>query len=154
MPVMIVRQKTEAMASRFLDTNILLYAASEQALPADEGKHERALEIIGEGDFAISAQVLQEFYANAIKLKPQPLTKEEAQHWVALLGEIECAAIDHRLVTEGILLSQRYTTSYWDGAIIAAAHATGASHLYSEDLNDGQRYGEVTVINPFKNTEH
>jgi predicted nucleic acid-binding protein len=142
------------MASRFLDTNILLYAASQQALAADAGKHEAALKVVGDGDFAISAQVLQEFYTNAIKLKPEPLPREDALQWVALLGEVECIAIDHRLVTEGILLSHRYKTSYWDGAIIAAAHASGATTLYSEDLSHGQNYGGVTVINPFKNTEH
>ena len=142
------------MASRFLDTNILLYAAAQQALPADAGKHERALEVIGEGDFAISAQVLQEFYANAIKLKPQPLQPVEAQQWVDLFRDLECVAVDHRLVSEGIQLSQRYQTSYWDGAIIAAAHAAGASTLISEDLNDGQVYGDVTVVNPFKSITH
>lgn len=142
------------MASRFLDTDILLYAASKQALPADEGKHELALKVVGEGDFAISAQVLQEFYANAIKVKPKPLPAGDARQWVELLGEVECVAIDHRLVTEGIMLSERFKTSYWDGAIIAAAHAAGASTLVSEDLNHGQVYGEVTVHNPFKNTQH
>lgn len=138
------------MATRFLDTNILLYAASRQALAADAGKHERALDLIGEGDFAVSAQVLQEFYANAIRLKPSPLPAAEAQRWVELLGAVECVAIDHRLVSEGIMLSRRFQTSYWDGAIIAAAHAAGASILLTEDLSDGQVFGDVTVINPFK----
>jgi predicted nucleic acid-binding protein len=142
------------MAKRFLDTNILLYAASAQALPADAGKHERALDVIGEGEFAVSAQVLQEFYANAVKLKPSPLPMDEAQKWVELLGEVECVPVDHRLVVEGIMLSRRFKTSYWDGAIIAAAHAAGATLLISEDLNDGQTFGNVTVVNPFKNMAH
>lgn len=142
------------MATRFLDTNVLLYAASQQALPADAGKQELALDVIAGGDFAISAQVLQEFYANAIKLKPSPLAPEEAKQWVELLGEVDCVAIDHRLVSEGIAISQRFETSYWDGAIIAAAHAAGTSTLVSEDLSDGQTYGEVTVENPFKSLLH
>ncbi|MBX9857973.1 MAG: PIN domain-containing protein [Sphingomonas sp.] len=142
------------MATRFLDTNVLLYAAAKQALAADAGKHERALDVISDGDFAVSAQVLQEFYANAIRLKPLPLPVEEARRWVELLGTVECVAIDHRLVTEGIRLSQRFQTSYWDGAIIAAAHAAGASTLMTEDLNDGQVFGNVTVRNPFKQSAH
>lgn len=142
------------MAARFLDTNVLLYAASQQAFPADAGKHELALGLIGEGDFAVSAQVLQEFYANAIKLKPKPLAQSEAKQWIDLLGEIECASIDHRLVSEGIQISQRFRLSYWDGAIIAAAHAVGATTLYSEDLSHGQSFGEVTVVNPFKQLTH
>jgi predicted nucleic acid-binding protein len=43
----------------------------------------------------------------------------------------------------------RYGISYWDATIIAAAHALGAKILYTEDLNDGQRYGDVQVVNPF-----
>lgn len=142
------------MASSFLDTNVLLYAASRQERASDAGKHEVALNLVGGGDFAISAQVLQEFYANAVKLKPAPLRPDEAAEWVGLLGEVECVAIDHRLVSEAIQLSRRYQTSYWDGAIIAAAHAAGVETLYSEDLSHGQKYGDVTVVNPFKPQAH
>ena len=34
---------------------------------------------------------------------------------------------------------------------LAAAEALGASTLYTEDLNDGQTYGAVRAVNPFKN---
>ena len=36
-----------------------------------------------------------------------------------------------------------------DAAIFAAAEALGTHTVYSEDLNDGQRYGAVRVVNPF-----
>jgi len=142
------------VASRFLDTNVLLYAAARQANPADEPKHEIALQIVRDGDFAISAQVLQEFYANAIKLRPKPLAANQAEAWVESLSELDCVAIDDRLVKEGIALSRRFQTSYWDGAIIAAAHAAGVETIYTEDLSHGQKYGEVTVFNPFKSQSH
>lgn len=44
----------------------------------------------------------------------------------------------------------RYQISYWDGAIIAAAEALGAPIVYSEDMSNGQSYGSVKVVNPFK----
>ena len=34
--------------------------------------------------------------------------------------------------------------------LTAAAERPGATMLYTEDLNDGQQYGSVTAINPFK----
>jgi predicted nucleic acid-binding protein len=142
------------VATCFLDTNVLLYAAAHQADPADEPKHDIALQIVRDGDFAISAQVLQEFYANAVTLKPKPLPADKAMEWVEMLSEMECIAMDDRLVKEGIAISRRFTTSYWDGAIIAAAHAAGVDSLYTEDLDHGQQYGEVTVINPFKSQSH
>ncbi len=43
----------------------------------------------------------------------------------------------------------RYTISYWDAAIVAAAEALGAHTVYSEDFNDEQHYGRVRVVNPF-----
>jgi predicted nucleic acid-binding protein len=38
---------------------------------------------------------------------------------------------------------------YYYAAIIAAAQELGCQTLYSEDLNHGQTYDTVQVINPF-----
>jgi len=54
-------------------------------------------------------------------------------------------------VKRGIESAERYKISYWDGAIIAAAETLRAGILYTEDLNDGQLYGSVRVVNPFAN---
>ncbi len=62
---------------------------------------------------------------------------------------IPCQAIDHQLVRIAIELSKHYAISYWDAAILAAAEALGAETVYSENLNDGQHYGRVRVVNPF-----
>jgi predicted nucleic acid-binding protein len=39
--------------------------------------------------------------------------------------------------------------SQWDASIIAAALELGCHTLYSEDLNSGQDYSGIRVINPF-----
>ena len=49
----------------------------------------------------------------------------------------------------GVSLSQRFRLSYWDGAILAAAHVCGCDAVYSEDLSDRQDYDGLRVINPF-----
>jgi predicted nucleic acid-binding protein len=46
-------------------------------------------------------------------------------------------------------LRQHCQISYWDAAIIAAAKHLGCTAVYSEELNPGQNYDGVTVINPF-----
>ena len=46
-------------------------------------------------------------------------------------------------------IKNRYQTSYWDAAILAAAASAGCSELLSEDLNPGQNYDTIRVINPF-----
>jgi predicted nucleic acid-binding protein len=97
---------------------------------------------------SISAQVLVEFYVNAIK--PGRLQVSEAVLWIERLSVLECTDIDIDLVIRGIALSRRFAISYWDGAIIAGAERLGAPILYTEDLNHGQIYGSVKAINPFK----
>ncbi len=44
----------------------------------------------------------------------------------------------------------RWPISLWDALILAAARASGAAELITEDLNHGQDYGGVRVINPFR----
>src|SRR5690625_6067817 len=50
---------------RFIDTNVLLYAISRD--PAERAKAERANELLGARDLALSVQVLQEFYVQATR---------------------------------------------------------------------------------------
>ena len=37
--------------------------------------------------------------------------------------------------------------------MIAAAERAGANDFYTEDLNDGQLYGSVRAVNPFKDID-
>lgn len=142
------------MAGLFFDTNVLLYAARPRLAGAEAMKRRIALGLIGENDFKISAQVLAEFYHNAIKPGPHALPTNEADMWLDHLANQPCIAIDHNIVKHGAALAARYKISYWDGAILAAAHEADTDLLYTEDLNDGQTYGRVTAINPFTSAEH
>lgn len=132
----------------FLDTNVLFYAALGRF--SEPSKYRRAREIIAETHFAISGQVLQEFYVAATRKSDKPLTAAQAIDWLNRLRDRPCAQVDHELVMRGVDIANRYVVSYWDGAILAAAERTGAPVLCSEDLNHGQLYGSVRVINPFR----
>ena len=139
------------MAGLFLDTNVLLYAARKKLVGIDALKRPIALDLIGNHEFTVSGQVLAEFYHNAIKDGPYQLPVDEAESWLDRMAFMPCIAVDMNIVRAGAALAHRYKISYWDGAIIAAAHEGDADLLYTEDLNDGQHYGGVTAINPFKN---
>ena len=133
--------------SVFLDTNVLVYAALGSG--KDERKRKRALELIESEDFGTSAQVLQEFFVTVVRKASRPFPAELALEWIEQLTAFPCQAIDHRLVRIAIEQSERFKISYWDAAILAAAEALGTDTVYSEDLNDRQRYGRVQVLNPF-----
>jgi predicted nucleic acid-binding protein len=134
-------------ASAFLDTNILLYAIS--TAPEEATKKARARELIARNDYALSVQVLQEFYVNATR-RPRPaLSHEAATAAVRELAHAPVVAIDMALMNRALELRARHRVSYWDACIIAAARASGAAVLYSEDLSHGQDYEGVRVENPF-----
>ena len=134
-------------ASVFFDTNVLVYAAVGTG--KDQRKRERALELIDSHDFGTSAQVLQEFFVTVVRKASRPLSALEAMEWIEQWIAFPCQAIDSQLVRIAIGQSAKYKISYWDAAILVAAEALGARTVYSEDLNDGQRYGRVRVVNPF-----
>lgn len=135
------------IADCFLDTNVLVYAAIGRY--AQPSKHERSREVIASTHFGLSGQVLAEFFVNATKKSDMPLTVEEARDWIERLRDRPCAAIDHETVVRAIRHASRYRISYWDAALITCAERLGAPILYTEDLNHGQRYGSVQVVNPF-----
>ncbi len=131
----------------FLDTNILVYAAT--GTQKEKDKREKAFELIEAGGFGVSGQVLQEFYVVVTRKVSRPLSPVLAFGWIEQLDIWPCVPVDAHLVKAGIEMSERYKISYWDGAIVAAAVELGVRRLYSEDLNHGQSYGSVQIINPF-----
>jgi predicted nucleic acid-binding protein len=131
----------------FLDTNVLVYAAAGRG--AEEAKRQRALALIENEDFGLSAQVLQEFFVTVVRKIKLPLSAERALEWIEQLGVFPCLPIDTNLVKIAIEKGERHRISYWDAAIIAAAEALGAKTLYTEDLGHERRYGSVTAVDPF-----
>ena len=138
----------------FLDTNVLVYAAAGGNDDDEEtAKRRRAVQLIEEEDFGLSAQVLQEFFVTVVRKIEVPLSPSEALEWIEQLEAFPCLPIDRSLVKIAVEVSERYRISYWDGAVLAAAQSLGAKTLYTEDLNDGQRYGSVQVRNPFRQAQ-
>ncbi len=133
---------------RFVDTNILLYSLDLEApVPS---KSTIAAQILRSTDLALSVQVLQEFYVQATHpRRPDALPHDMA---VKLIGKWMRFRIQENTVAvlhSALAIKERYQTSYWDATILAAARAVGCRQLLSEDLNHGQDYGGVIVVNPF-----
>jgi len=135
-------------AVRFVDTNVLLYAVS--ALSEDADKRLRALSLLNTGDLALSVQVLQEFYHQAMRSnRPGAITQDHALEFIESIGHFPVQDVTLEVFRAGVAISQRLRLSYWDGAILAAARALGCDAVYSEDLSSEQDYDGLRVINPF-----
>jgi predicted nucleic acid-binding protein len=135
----------------FLDTNVLVYAVS--SAEGESKKKEKAIDLIEHADFGLSAQVLQEFYVAVTRKIEKPLSPDDA---AALLDEFRLFPridTDYPLIIAGIEMSLEHGISYWDGAIVAAASALGATVLLTEDLNHRQVYGSVRAVNPFRSED-
>jgi len=135
-------------AANFFDTNIFLYAGSQA--PEDAEKQRIASDLILNLDFSISAQVLQEFIANALGKKALGFTEANIVSSLESFREMTVLPITGGLVERAFLMRRKFQISYWDAAILAAAQELSCRTLYSEDLGHGQDYDGVRVINPFR----
>jgi len=129
---------------RFFDTNVLIYAFSE-----DEPRGAQAEELIAGGG-VIGVQVLNEF-TNVARRKLR-WQWSEIESAIKVIEELLGAA---RPLTTGIhahavLLARDHDLSFYDALIVAAAIDAGCRILNSEDLQDGQKFGTLTVENPFR----
>ena len=135
--------RAAASTGAFFDTNVLLHLLS-----ADTAKADRAEELLASGG-TISVQVLNELVT---------LARERLQMEWDAIGEVTaavrslCAVLP--LTTEihdrGLELARSMGTSVSDSMIMAAALASGASLLYSENLEHGRTIeGRVRIHNPF-----
>ena len=134
---------------RFVDTNVLLYAAS--ILPEEEAKRRRARELLAEPNLAVSVQVLQEFYHQATRAtRPGRLSDDDAVRFLDPVLEMRVQAVTLTVFRDAVAIRRRFGLSYWDAAILAAARALGCDAVYSEDMSAEQDYGRIRVVNPFE----
>jgi predicted nucleic acid-binding protein len=134
---------------RFVDTNVLLYAAS--TADDERAKAARAREILQAEDLALSVQVLQEFYVQATRpTRAARLSHDQASGLIEALLRYPVQETTVEVLRAALDTAARFGVSYWDAAIIEAARSLGCTTLLSEDLGDGADYRGVRVVNPFR----
>ena len=133
----------------FVDTNILIYAEDRDA----KGKHQVARDLVIElwnsRDGVLSVQVLQEFFVNVTRKLAKPLSSSKARAIVEEYLTWRVLENTGRMLLDAIELQKKAQLSFWDALIVQAALDGGCERLYSEDLNAGQRFGALVIVNPF-----
>jgi len=133
----------------FFDTNVLVYCMDA----GDPDRQARAIERFAraceQDTVVLSAQVLQEFYAVTTKKLLPPLSPAAAQAQVERLASFEVVGSSAMSVLEATRLAERHQLQWWDALILEAALRAQADVLVSEDGQHGQRFGKLTVENPF-----
>ena len=133
----------------FIDTNVLVYAHDADAGARHAAAKALLAELWDNRNGSLSTQVLQEFYAVVTRKFKPPMPRAKARGIVAAYGEWCDVATEPQLIVAASRLEEEHTLSFWDSLIVQAAIHAGEDRLVSEDLQDGRRFGDVTIENPF-----
>ncbi|MFZ0802413.1 MAG: PIN domain-containing protein [Terriglobales bacterium] len=134
----------------FVDTNILIYAHDLKA----GIKHERARLLLDQlwdsQQGVLSTQVLQELAVNLRGRVHPPRSTDEIRAVIHDYLSWEIFLNTPASILRALEIEKQYHLSFWDALLVQAAEGAGATTLYSEDLNHGQKYGLVRVVNPLR----
>jgi predicted nucleic acid-binding protein len=139
------------MSARFfVDTNIFVYSFDRTSF----GNSRRAAQLIREAVTTrkgiVSYQVVQEFFNLALRKFAEPMTVAEAEQYLStVFRPLLAVQSSPVLIAEALRLTGKHRLSWYDALIVAAAIQGGCGILYSEDLQHGQRIGELQIQNPF-----
>jgi predicted nucleic acid-binding protein len=131
----------------FLDTNVLLYCDDL----ADRAKQAKAQELTLKHRIqrtgVISLQILQEYFVNATrKLGLDPATARRKVEVYARFHLVEPKVTD---ILAAIDIHRLHGFSYWDALVLRMAKQAGCAVLLTEDMQHGQEFDEVRIVNPF-----
>ena len=133
----------------FVDTNVLVYRHDR----ADAIKQSRAdawHTLLWERRLGrLSYQVLQELYATLTRGRQVNLGHPEARDVVTELLQWQPIRIDRAVLRRAWLVEERFGISWWDALIVAAAQTGACPVLLTEDLQAGQLFDGVRVVDPF-----
>ena len=134
----------------FLDTNVFVYSFDASAPAKARRARQLIRRAVATGKGIVSYQVAQEFFNVALRRFAQPMAVAEAEQYLAtVFRPLMAVHSSQTLLAEALRLSDRYRLSWYDALIVAAALEGQCSLLYSEDLQHGQRFGDLQVENPF-----
>ena len=131
----------------FIDTNVLIYAQA-----SDEPHKQRAAlallkNLYEENTGVLSTQVLQE-YCN-VALKKMKLPAQYVRTQLDLIEQFEVVQVTPAIIRAGLDLHQTRSVSFFDAIVLASAHASGCTVLWTEDMNANEVVNGVCIKNPF-----
>jgi len=138
----------------FIDTNLWVYRLDRRDSEKSAFIRDWLRELAREHEIVVSTQVLIELRSVLTrKLKPA-LSWQDTRAALLALSEFEVVPANSNLVLDAHELARAEKLSWFDALIVEAAIRAGCERLYSEDLDDGRRYDDLMVRNPFRTSEN
>lgn len=130
----------------FIDTNILIYCYHD----LNPEKRDKSRNLINKFDeVIISTQVLNEF-ANAFHKKLKAEWRDITISLQEILSNFSITTNSQITTLKACRISEKYKISFYDGLILASALENNCTILFSEDMQNGQRFEDkLIIINPF-----
>lgn len=134
----------------FLDTNIFVYAFDRSATHKAAGADALIDAALDTGKGVISYQVVQEFFNVAYRRFPEPMHTVQAEQFLsAVLRPLWVVQSSPALYLRALRILDRFRLQWYDSLIVAGALESKCQVLYSEDFQNGQRFEDLEVRNPF-----
>ncbi len=127
----------------FVDSNVLLYIVEKH-----EVKAAKAIALLDQRP-TISVQVLNEI-VNVSRKKFKLDWQAVGTALELITDSCEVLPVNLGVHVKAVETAEANLLNIYDANLVAAAELSGCDILYSEDMNDGQRIGRVTIRNPFK----
>ena len=126
----------------------------DTSAPVKQERAESWIRLLAQGRAGrLSFQVLQELYATLTREPGLGLDPAEARQIVEAVAVWRPIQIDLAVLRRAWAIEERFRLSWWDALIVAAAEASESPVLLTEDLQDGQRFDGVRVVDPFASPE-
>ena len=135
---------------RFVDSNLFVYAYDVSAGRKSEIARDHISGLWRLRSGCASVRVLQKLFVNLTRKVPESLPAREAASLVEDTSAWTIHSPGPGDVLSAIELHERVGVSFWDAMILTSARTLGCRTLYSEDLNAGQTYDGVRVVNPIE----
>ncbi len=134
----------------FVDTNVLVYAVADDD-PVRQLAAQTLVDTLAAAQaLHTSTQVLQELYVVLTRKVRRKFTSAEAIDYLDRIARAQVTTTDYRMVRQAAELSDRDAFSFWDALVLVAAARSGATRLYTEDLQHGRTVLGVEIVNPFR----
>jgi len=134
----------------FLDTNIFVYSFDSSSPKKAAQAKKLIRSAIETGGGIVSYQVVQEFFDVALRRFARPMTGADAEQYLSTtFRPLLSVHSSLTLYGEALRIGARFRLPWYDSLIVASAIEGQCEVLYSEDFQDGQPIGSVTISNPF-----
>jgi predicted nucleic acid-binding protein len=134
----------------FLDTNIFVYSF-DAGSPAKASQAKKLIRSATETHAGmVSYQVVQEFFNVALRRFAKPMSTEDAEQYLSTtFRPLLSVHSSPALYGDALRIAARFQLPWYDSLIVASAIEGKCDVLYSEDFQNGQQFGPLTISNPF-----